>query len=227
MPTFFDPEAWHRLCEHDDGIGFVFRRSAELAVELARPWLRPGQRWLDIGCGTGRVVRVLRESGVLAIGADFDPRMIQFARQTVSAPMTVARAEQLPFGDATLDGVIATSLMGCVAEASPVFAELRRVLRPGGHAVISFTLRDSWLLKLNYVLSRRREGGYRLYTVEEVVHALEGNGFQILTVRFYNFVFGVGNGLLPPASLARRLESSRSYRLARNFMVVAHRFEQL
>jgi ubiquinone/menaquinone biosynthesis C-methylase UbiE len=226
MPATFDPETWNRTCESEGGRGFVFRRGAELAFELSRKLIQPGQRWLDVGCGTGQLVRALRETGVSVVGADFDRQMIAFARKKTPGPLAVARAEQIPFGDATMDGVVAISLMGCVLEARPIFAEIRRVLRADGHAVMTFTSRDSWLLKLNYVLSRHREGGYRLYNASEVIRELEKNGFWIVEVRFYNFVFCAGNLLLPPPSLARRLECSRSYRLARNFIVVARRCEQ-
>ncbi len=227
MPATFDPEAWNRVCEDRGGAGFVFRRGTELALELARPLLAPGQRWLDVGCGTGQLVRALQEADAWVTGVDHDLQMAGFARQVAPAAFVVGRAEQIPFGDATFDGVVATSLMGCVADARPVFAEIRRVLRLGGHAIMTFTHRDSWLLKLNHLLNRRRrEGGYRLYNAGEVVCELEPIGFRVVEVRFYNFVFCMGDRLFPPASVARRLEGSRSLRLARNFIIVARGCER-
>jgi len=49
----------------------------------------------------------------------------------------VARAEQLPLGDATFDLVICTQVLQYIAEPSLVFAEIRRVLKPGGALLLS------------------------------------------------------------------------------------------
>jgi SAM-dependent methyltransferase len=221
-----DPEDWNRLCDGPGGPGLVFRRGIGLALELSEAFIQPGRRWLDIGCGTGRLLGGLSGAGAAAAGIDLNPRMLALARRNApSLPFAVARAGQLPFGVSTFDGVTATSVMGCVDEAFPVCAEIRRVLRPRGHALITFTNRDSWLLKLNYAFDRRRGEGYRLYGASEVVAALEGLGFDVLQLRFYNFVLNAGTRTFPPAGLARRLEcagpSRLASRLARNFIVVA------
>lgn len=221
MPDTFEPEAWSRLCEDVGGTGFIFRRSAEMAVELTRSFLRPGQRWLDAGCGTGQLVHALQKAGVWVVGVDHDPQMIQFARRSTATAFVVGRVEQIPFGNEVFDGVVATSLMGCVPNAQAVFGEVYRVLRQNGCAIITFTHRNSLLLKLNYLVRRPRGyRGYRLYKAGEVVRQLQQLAFQVMEVRFYNFVFCVGNWLLPPAPFARRLHSNRSWCLARNFVVV-------
>ncbi len=170
-----NPEAWNRLCGGPGGPGLVFRRGIGIALELSEAFIQPGRRWLDIGCGTGQLLGGLSGAGAAAAGIDLDPRMLALARRNApSIPFAVARAGQLPFGVSTFDGVTATSLMGCVDEAVPVCAEFRRVLTPGGHALVTFTNRDSWLLKLNYAFGRRRGEGYRLYGASEVVAALQG-----------------------------------------------------
>ena len=223
-----DPAAWSRLCDDARGQGFVFRRGIELALEWSRGLVEPGQRWIDVGCGTGRLLRGLREAGTSAAGVDVDPRMLERARRAIpAAPLTVARAEQLPFGPAAIDGVVATSLMGCLDEAEPVWAEIRRVLKPQGHAVVTFTNRDSWLVSLNYALRPRRKDAYRLHRASQVLEALRELGFEVVRVRFYSFVLTAWSRMFPPAALARRLECTGSgwlaTRLARNFIVVVRK----
>lgn len=224
MPTI-DPEAWRLICGGPGGPGYVFRRGIELTTELARALVRPGSRWLDIGCGTGRFLQGLAGTGASAVGIDLDPRMIELARRSVAEPpLAVARAECLPFGAGTLDGITATSFMGCVPDARPVFAEIQRVLKPRGHAVLTFTSSDSWLLRLNYAVGRRNGGTYHLYRTRQVIAALEELGFDILGLRFYAFVLTAGRRTCPPPAVAHRLEcegpSWLAGRLARNFVVV-------
>ena len=221
-----DPEGWSRICDSQHGPGYVFRRGIELATDLVRRLAKPNQRWLDVGCGNGRLLSGLVALGTTAFGVDADPAMLELARQRLPSPppLIIARADQLPFGSGTLDGITATSFMGCVGGAELFFEELRRVLRPEGHAVITFTNRDSWLLRLNYALSPRRANGYRLYRVGKVVETLNSQGFDVAQVRLYGFVLTSGSRTFPPAVLARRLECSwpvwRTTRIARNFIVV-------
>lgn len=148
----------------------------------------------------------------------------------------VARAERLPLRDASLDGVVATSLLGCLQDPGRLFAEFRRVLRPGGHAVITFTNRSSLLLRLNYRLPKGWRppetdapdaAPFRLYRVEEARAGLRDLGFEVLSVTCYNHVLQAGHNLLPPRRLALLLDrlargAARS-RWARNFLIVARK----
>src|SRR5882724_8432178 len=115
----FDPEAWSRVYEDTGGPGrnFVFRRSVEITLELCRPLINPGARWLDAGCGTGQVMRPLQQMGAQVIGLDHDQRMLAFARSACGEfvpPVVSGGAEALPFRSASLDGLVATSLIGCL-----------------------------------------------------------------------------------------------------------------
>jgi SAM-dependent methyltransferase len=226
----FDPQEWSRVYNEPQAGGkmFIFRRGCELALELCETLARPGQRWLDIGCGTGHLTAALHQTGACIIGADYDCNMIKFARQR-TAMLVVAGAGSLPFADATLDGVVATSLIGCLPSPEKLFAETHRVLRDQGHAVMTFTNEASWLLTLNYLLANRpgRRESYRLHRAANVTRDLENIGFRISQVKFYNFVLHAGNCLLPPVALAKRGERlgcfKISHRLARNFIVVAQK----
>lgn len=120
-----------------------------------------GQRWLDVGCGTGRLVERLLAHGVDAVGIDADPAMIRHARERAAVagsqvPCIVSVAERLPLPDASIDGVVAVSLLGCLESPSAFYAEIQRILKPQGSAVLTCTNRSSWLLRVNHVMTGKR-----------------------------------------------------------------------
>ena len=224
-----DPAAWKRLCESPGGPGYVFVRGVELALARITAAARPGGRWLDVGCGTGRLLHALRGSSIRAVGVDANPAMLDLARPLLAGPppLAVALAERLPFADAAFDGAAATSFMGCVPDPSPMLAELGRVVRPEGLLVVTCTNAGSVLLRLNYAVRRGRPGGHHLYRVDEACGLLVAAGFAVEHVWFYSVVLTLGSRLIPPARVARRMErtspSRVAARLARNFIITARR----
>ena len=224
-----DPIAWQRLCESPEGPGYVFVRGIELALARITAAVAPGGRWLDVGCGTGRLLHALTASSIRAVGVDANPAMLDLARSMLAGPppLAVALAEHLPFADASFDGAAATSFMGCVTDPSPMLAELRRVVRPDGLLVVTCTNADSALLRLNYAGRRGRPGGHHLYRVDEACEFLVEAGFKVEDVWFYSFVLTLGGRIVPSDRVARRLEragpSRAAARLARNFIITARR----
>lgn len=99
----------------------------------------------DVGCGTGRVTTHLASRGLAVAGYDLSPGMVAVARRTHPAlRFEVAAMQELPLADAALGGVLAWYALIHTAPADllPVAAELRRVLRPGGHLLTAFHAGD-------------------------------------------------------------------------------------
>jgi SAM-dependent methyltransferase len=93
---------------------------------------------LDAACGTGRHTEYLASLGHGVIGVDSSPEMLARAREKV--PQGVfhkAELHDLPLDDGSVDLVVCAIALSHVPELEPVLAELVRVLRPGGHLVIS------------------------------------------------------------------------------------------
>jgi phosphatidylethanolamine/phosphatidyl-N-methylethanolamine N-methyltransferase len=100
--------------------------------------LRPGERLLIPGVGTGLDLRLL-PAGLAAIGLDFNPAMLAQARRKVNDSRTRllhGDAQQLPFREASFDAVLFSLVLSVVPDAVQTFRESWRVLRPGGRAVI-------------------------------------------------------------------------------------------
>jgi ubiquinone/menaquinone biosynthesis C-methylase UbiE len=101
-----------------------------------------GARVLDVGCGTGKFIRVLAGRGLARIwGIDPSPEMLAQATRRVprSVGLKLAEAEQLPFKDAYFDAAILWTVVHLI-ERPLAFAELHRVLAPGGRiAIVTFT----------------------------------------------------------------------------------------
>jgi len=100
----------------------------------------------DIGCGTGRLDPYLAGSGLSPRGIDLSPEMIRVARrENPGFEYDIADLRELPFDDASLAGVVCWySLMYLAPPDRPAaFAELARVVRPGGYLVTAFKAGDS------------------------------------------------------------------------------------
>ncbi len=98
--------------------------------------VQPGQRALDLACGTGDITFALGARGARAIGLDITHRMVELARAKAAprdAPaFLVGDMMALPFPDATFDVVTTGYGIRNVPLIAPALAEIRRVLRPGG-----------------------------------------------------------------------------------------------
>jgi demethylmenaquinone methyltransferase/2-methoxy-6-polyprenyl-1,4-benzoquinol methylase len=92
--------------------------------------LLPGARVFDLACGTGDLCRELQRAGYRPIGFDFAFGMLSNAR--TDAPLVQADALRLPVADASADGVTCGFALRNVVSLEGLFAELGRVVRPGG-----------------------------------------------------------------------------------------------
>lgn len=105
-----------------------------------------GARVVDVGCGTGRLEPYLAAKGLIPSGIDLSPEMIRVARRDHPGfGFDVADLRELPFGDASLAGVVCWySLMFLAASDRPAaFGELARVVKPGGYLATAFKAGDS------------------------------------------------------------------------------------
>lgn len=120
---------------------------------LAALELRPGQTVLDVGCGPGTdlldLARAVTASGAV-IGVDIEPSMVDEATRRVAdtpwVDVRLGEAGALPVAERSVDRARADRMVQHVADPAAVFAEFRRVLRPGGLACVAEPDWDSLLV---------------------------------------------------------------------------------
>ncbi len=104
-------------------------------LSVLRP--RPGTRLLDIACGEGDLVHFAAEQGVHALGVDFSRRAVQRARANLEGTgWMVADGEKLPFVSASFDYVTNIGSLEHFRDPYRGAAEMARVLKPGGRALV-------------------------------------------------------------------------------------------
>lgn len=204
---------YYRRTFHWQSDGYLSRRSAELydvGVELlfggtadvmrrqvippivahARGRGRP-INVLEIACGTGRagsqLVRALPDASYT--GLDLSPYYIDVARERLGqggqVRFEVGNAESLPFADGSFDAVFSVYLFHELPRNARrrVWSEMRRVLRPGGCAVIEDSLQPGDAGDLGTFLDRfpedMHEPFYRDYLRDDIADGLEETGFVV------------------------------------------------
>jgi ubiquinone/menaquinone biosynthesis C-methylase UbiE len=138
----------------------VSRRLAALQqAALAELALEPGDRLLDVGCGTGAAVRAAAATTQRAVGVDLSAAMIARGRGLAAAIANVelleADAEALPFGDGSFTAVLCTTSLHHYPHGERAVAEMARVLASGGRAVIADAVTDRWMVRIADRVLRR------------------------------------------------------------------------
>lgn len=98
--------------------------------------LRPGDRLLDVACGSGLAMELAAAQGAHVAGVDASGRLVRIARDRVpTGDVRVGDMADLPWPDASFD--VVTSFRGLWATTVPALHEARRVLRPGGRIAVT------------------------------------------------------------------------------------------
>lgn len=201
------------------GLDFLWRRRAAAIVRRWQP-----RRILDLATGSGDLALTLRAAcpESLVIGADFCPPMLRVAQEKGVAHLVAADGLQLPFAEGSFDVLTVAFGLRNMASWSGALAEMRRVLRPGGHLlVLDFSVPAPplrWIYRpyLHHVLPRIAAGltgqkaayDYLGESIEEFPHGAElcalmtGVGFEEATCE------PLSGGIVSLYTAARPLESA-------------------
>ena len=126
-----EPHDWDAR-SYDESFRFVADRAAEL-VTLLDP--RPGERILDLGCGTGRLTAVIASRGASVVGVDRDAAMIEAAReQFPDVEFAIGDGEALDLAG-PFDAVFSNAALHWMTRPEVVLHGVARLLRPGGRFV--------------------------------------------------------------------------------------------
>lgn len=179
---------------------------------------RPGETVLDVGSGAGTdaliAARLVGPRG-LVIGVDLTPAMIERANDNTRAAglantrFVLGTADALPLPDASVDLVISNGVINLCPDKAAVFAEMYRVLRPGGRFQIADTLLDTavpiYVKDLIHLWTDCVAGGL---PKAEYVGLLEEAGFRDVAVQQAYDAFAEA-----PVEQAARRYGARGYNL--------------
>jgi SAM-dependent methyltransferase len=164
--------------DHPLGLQYVTNRKLEIGTPEfyahIQPWMNPykfpwimeriereaallrGKHLLEIGCGLGFDALEFMKRGVRVTAIDLTPTAVALAKRHFEldrvAPEEVreASALALPFPDGSFDAVWSNGVLHATGDARRAVAEARRVLKPGGRAIIShFYRKPSWMYALH------------------------------------------------------------------------------
>ncbi len=177
-------------CCEDNHWWFASRTRALLA--MMDPVL-PGRalQLLDVGCGAGNMLHHLSRYGQVK-GLEIDPRPVAVARQRGYDVDQGDATQGLVFDEASFDTVTALDVIEHNEDDMSILREMFRVLKPGGHAVITVPA-FMWLWSHNDDINAH----LRRYTAGELQSKLQAAGFRIRRMTYNNFfVFPLAAALI-------------------------------
>jgi SAM-dependent methyltransferase len=151
-------------------------------------------RALDAGTSTGTNLRLLRDLGFTNVeGVDISPEAKQFCERKQLGIVTIGDLCALPYADNQFDLVLATDVIEHLDDDGRAVAELIRVLKPGGHVLITVPAFPS-LWGLQDIVAHHK----RRYRKRPLLQLLGARGLQCRQAFYFNFV------LFAPIWLARQ-----------------------
>lgn len=168
---------------YDDKHSFVWKLGSSV-VDLLAP--QPGERILDIGCGTGQLTAQIAQTGALVVGMDNSPAMVDEARR-LYPQREFQEADAHDFDVAEpYDGVFSNAALHWVTEPDKVVGCITRALKPEGRLVVEFGgkgnvrhLSDAVETACSVVLGETVPHPWYFPSIAEFASILERHGLEV------------------------------------------------
>jgi ubiquinone/menaquinone biosynthesis C-methylase UbiE len=170
VEALFDSLALEYVREREQQFSFITQK--RIVVELLH---REHGRLLEVGCGPGIMLPDLLAMGYEVDGIDVSAEMIRRAEQRMSShplgqrcKLGTGDVENLAYPDATFDAVLAMGVLEYLPSYDVALREMARVLKPGGHVVLTIPNRASayHVARASYIALRRLLGRPRSTSYE-------------------------------------------------------------
>lgn len=173
-----------------DAHAFVFNHGESLLSVLAP---QPGERILDVGCGTGELTAKIAEAGAIVTGIDASASMIDAAKvKFPSAAFRVMDAAAMTL-DAEFDAVFSNAALHWVKRAGEAADGMARALKPGGRLVLEMggfgnvgRLERAFATALRSVAGVEFESPWFFPSIGTYASVLEGAGFEVRAASLYD-----------------------------------------
>jgi SAM-dependent methyltransferase len=143
---------------------------------------------LDVGCGSGTLLGLLKQRGFRGMGVDFSAEAAKVAEAENGVRVVVGSLGEAAFPDQSFDVVTLFHVMEHVTNPREVLAEVFRILRPNGAIVLQVPNIDSWQFKLFgakwYGLDIPRH--VIDYSKDAILRLLTNSGFVVQRIRHFN-----------------------------------------
>lgn len=175
---------WNAQC-YDEKHAFVFKYGEDVVRQLAP---RPGERILDVGCGTGYLTHLIAQAGARVTGIDNSPAMIQRAQAAYpDLDFRVMSVANMTF-DTPFDAIFSNATLHWVLEKENAIDQIYHALRTGGRLVLEMGGKGNVediivatrkaLTRHNYFQNAAKQLWY-FPSLGEYTSLLEKRGFQI------------------------------------------------
>ena len=169
---------------------WAFYVEATTRETLRRLPMTPSARVLDVGCGTGELLRRLRAKypQSLLAGIDPVPEMLAVARDKLSGSedLRIGYADALPWRAASFDVVVSCNMFHYITHPVEALREMARVVRPGGALVLTDWCDDYLACRVcNLYLRLTNRAFYRTYRQAECYELLQRAGFRDVKLDTY------------------------------------------
>lgn len=143
----FDKEAKNYDIWYTTPLGkFVDELETQAIMELLQP--KPGERILDVGCGTGNYTIKLAKKGCIVTGIDVSEEMLNVALNkckelNLQIELFQANAERIPFAENYFDSIVSVATFEFIMDPKQALEEMFRVVKCDGKIVVGFINRES------------------------------------------------------------------------------------
>lgn len=177
---------------------WAFYVEATTRETLRRMPMTPTARVLDVGCGTGELLRRLRAKYPDAGLAGLDPvsEMLAVAKDKLNGKedLRIGYADSLPWSAGSFDVVVSCNMFHYITHPVEALREMARVLRPGGALVLTDWCDDYLACRVcNLYLRLTNRAFYKTYRQAECLNLLRVAGFRDVKLERYkiNWLWGL------------------------------------
>jgi len=145
---------------------------------------RDGNKVLDIGCGTGIILQLLKDFGT-PYGTELSPKAIAFLKKrNLSNTVQSDAGQSIPFRTDTFSVVTCLDVLEHIDDDGPLIKEMFRVCKPGGHVILTVPAFEFLWSHHDVALHHKRR-----YTKKQVLTKTLGYDWKVNKCSYYNTLF--------------------------------------